>query len=70
MLMPQRMRDALHDLRLLGNDAAHVRSDAYNQVGHAEVEGGIAITKEILKATYQYDSILGQLDALRKTASP
>lgn len=66
MLMPQAMFDALHALRLLGNDAAHIESKYYNDVGPAEVEAAIAVTKEILKATYQYESILGQLKALKK----
>jgi Domain of unknown function (DUF4145) len=70
MLMPQPMRDALHDLRLLGNDAAHIESQVYNGVGAAEVEAAIALTKEVLKATYQYESIMGRLKALKKDSSP
>ena len=53
-------------LRLLGNDAAHVESKTYNDIGKNEVEVGIALAKEVLKAVYQYDSLLGQLNALKK----
>lgn len=67
VVLPQAMLDALQDLRLLGNDAAHIESQVYNDVGQPEVEAAIAVTKEILKATYQYESIMGQLRALKKS---
>jgi hypothetical protein len=33
--------DGLNDLRLLGNDAAHIESQEYSKVGKEEVEVGI-----------------------------
>jgi hypothetical protein len=72
IVMPTGMPSALHNLRLLGNDAAHVESKAYDDVGKMEVEVALDVTKEILKATYQMTSIMSRLEALKKppTASP
>jgi hypothetical protein len=66
IVLPQPMLDALDNLRLLGNDAAHVESQEYDKVDKEEVEVAIDVTKEILKATYQYESLMGRLDALKK----
>jgi hypothetical protein len=54
------------DLRLLGNDAAHIESQEFNQAGPEEVEVGIEFTKEVLKATYQYSALLNRLHGLKK----
>ena len=64
--MPPALLAALDELRLLGNDAAHIRSRDYDQIGQQEVEVGLELTKEILKAVYQYDHLLGRLQALKK----
>ena len=66
IVLPADLFDGLDDLRLLGNDAAHVESRAYEAVGPEEVETGILFTKEVLKATYQYKSLKEKLAALRK----
>ncbi len=66
VILPDALFGALDALRLLGNDAAHVESKTYNDIGKNEVEVGIALAKEVLKAVYQYDSLLGQLNALKK----
>lgn len=58
---------ALDSLRLLGNDAAHVAAKNYNGVGRDEVEAAVDLTKEILKAIYQYNDLLAKLNALKKT---
>jgi Domain of unknown function (DUF4145) len=68
VVLPKAMLEGLDDLRLLGNDAAHVESQTYNQVGEEEVEVAIDVTKEILKATYQYESIMGRLKKLQQAA--
>jgi len=57
--------DGLDDLRLLGNDAAHIESQEYTKVGKEEVEIGIELAKEVLKAVYQYAALLGRLRALK-----
>ena len=65
LLLPKEMFDALHDLRLLGNDAAHVELSDFDGIDREKVEVAIDIGKEILKAAYQYKSIMGRLDALK-----
>ena len=67
VVLPQELLDGLDDVRLLGNDAAHIESDVYNQVGQEEVDVVIDFTKEVLKAVYQYSVLLNKLRALKKT---
>jgi len=66
IVLPKELLDGLDDLRLLGNDAAHIESREYDQVGKDEVEIGIEFTKEVLKATYQYSALLNRLRSLKK----
>jgi hypothetical protein len=66
VVLPAELLDALDDLRLLGNDAAHVESQTFNDVGEAELNAAIAVTKEVLKAVYQYAALLNQLRALKR----
>jgi hypothetical protein len=65
LLLPTEMFDALHDLRLLGNDAAHVELSDFDGIDKEKVEIALDIGKEILKATYQYKAIMSRLDALK-----
>ena len=67
VVLPQELLDGLDDLRLLGNDAAHIESQEYNSVGKEEVEVAIEFAKEVLKAVYQYSTLLARLRALKKT---
>jgi hypothetical protein len=62
------MLDALHDLRLLGNDAAHVELKDFDDVDKEKVEVALDIGKEILKAAYRYKAIMGRLNALELDA--
>jgi hypothetical protein len=66
--LPEELFEAADHLRLLGNDAAHVEAREYNQVGRDEVEAGIDLAKELIKAVYQYKSLVGRLQALRRPA--
>ncbi|HET8923616.1 MAG TPA: DUF4145 domain-containing protein [Candidatus Acidoferrum sp.] len=66
LVIPKELLDGLDDLRLLGNDAAHIESQEYTKVGKEEVEVGIEFAKEVLKAVYQYSALLGRLRALKK----
>jgi hypothetical protein len=36
------------------------------KLGKIEVLAGVDLTKEIIKATYQYQDLLGRLQALKK----
>lgn len=67
IVLSKDLLDGLDDLRLLGNDAAHIESQEFNNVGKEEVEIGIEFTKEVLKATFQYTELLKKLRSLKKT---
>lgn len=66
VVLPKELLDGLDDLRLLGNDAAHIESLEYDKVGREEVDVGIEFTKEVLKAVYQYSALLSRLRGLKK----
>lgn len=66
VVIPGELLDGLDELRLLGNDAAHIESQEYNQIGKEEVEAGLEFATEVLKAVYQYSKLLGKLRALKK----
>lgn len=66
VVLPAELLAGLDDLRLLGNDAAHIESKEYEKVGQEEVEVGIEFTKEVLKAVYQYAALLTRLRALKR----
>lgn len=65
--LPKAFLDGLHDLRLLGNDAAHIDAQIYQDVGPQEVEAGIAVAKEFLRSVYQYEAVMDQLAALKRS---
>jgi hypothetical protein len=67
VILPSELLAGLDDLRLLGNDAAHIESREYDKVGKEEVEIGLELAKEVLKAVYQYSALLNRLRALKKT---
>ncbi len=66
IVIPKELIEGVDDLRLLGNDAAHIESKEFNQIGQDEVEIGIEFTKEVLKAAYQYSTLLERLRGLKK----
>ena len=66
ILLPQSLLAALDDLRLLGNDAAHIEAKTFDAVGEEELDIAIELTKEILKSVYQLDDLLSRLRALKK----
>ncbi|MGH7596322.1 MAG: DUF4145 domain-containing protein [bacterium] len=66
IVLPQELLNGLDNMRLLGNDAAHIDSKEYQQVGQEEVEVGIMFAKEVLKAVYQYTTLLDRLKSLKK----
>ncbi len=67
VVLPKELLGALDHLRLLGNDAAHIESKEYNEIGNEEVSIGIEIAKEILKSVYQMDSLVQRLIDLKKS---
>ena len=66
ILIPKELIEGMDELRLLGNDAAHIEAKAFSQIGKEEIEISIEFTKEILKAVYQYDDLLSKLRSLKK----
>jgi len=69
VILPPALVDSLHDLRLLGNDAAHIESRNFNDVGPVELELSIKLVTELLKAMYQHQALQKQLAALKKPPS-
>jgi Domain of unknown function (DUF4145) len=65
VVIPEDLLVGADDLRLLGNDAAHIESREYEQVGREEVEVGIEFAKELLKAVYQMSALLARLRGLK-----
>jgi hypothetical protein len=70
IVLPKELLQGLDDLRLLGNDAAHIESTVFNEIGREEVEVGIEFAKEVLKAVYQYSELLARLRGLKKEPVP
>ena len=70
VVLPKALLEGLDELRLLGNDATHVESQAFNDVGEDEVDVAIAFTKEVLKGVYQSDALVAKLRALKKATPP
>ena len=66
IIIPKELFDGLDDLRLLGNDAAHIEAKVYEEIGDLEIRISIEFTVEILKAVYQYESLLNKLRSLKK----
>jgi hypothetical protein len=66
IMIPKELIAGMNELRLLGNDAAHIEASTFNQIGKEEIEISIEFTKEILKATYQYEGLLSKLRGLKK----
>jgi hypothetical protein len=66
IIIPKDLLMGMDDLRLLGNDAAHIEAKSFTEVGKEEIEISIDFTKEILKAVYQYESLLARLRKLKE----
>jgi hypothetical protein len=63
--LPERLFTGIDNLRLLGNDAAHVDAKDYDNIGKDETSIGIQLAKEILKSIYQLDDLVAKLEALK-----
>ena len=66
IMIPRELIEGMDELRLLGNDAAHIEANTFEDIGKNEIEISIEFTKEILKATYQYEDLLTKLRSLKK----
>jgi len=66
IVLPLDLLEAMDELRLLGNDAAHIEAKTYDQISKDELDVALEFTIEILKALYQLSSLLGKLRGLKK----
>jgi hypothetical protein len=66
VIVPKELLDAADELRLLGNDAAHISAKNYDAIGDNECTLAIELAKELLKAVYQYASLVSRLKGLKK----
>jgi HEPN domain-containing protein len=66
VVVPKELLEAADELRLLGNDAAHIEAKSYDNIGREEAELAIELAKELLKAVYQYADLVARLRALKK----
>lgn len=64
-VIPNELLVAADELRILGNDAAHVEAKNYDDIGSEEATLAIDLAKELLKAVYQYSSLVDRLKALK-----
>ena len=69
IFIPKEFIDGMDELRLLGNDAAHIEAKIYKDIGKAELDVAIKFAKELLKAVYQYSSLLKELQDLKNKNS-
>lgn len=66
IVIPEELFEAMDELRLLGNDAAHIEAKSYDNISEQELSVAIEFTKELLKGIYQYSSLLTKLRNLKK----
>jgi len=66
VLLPKTLIDGLTNLRLLGNDAAHLEAQTYNSVGSDEIAVAMEVTIAILRSVYQMGDLVAKLDALKR----
>jgi hypothetical protein len=69
-VVPPELLAGIDELRLLGNDAAHIKAQTYNEVGKEEVELAIEVVKTLLLGVYQTASLVERLRALKQQATP
>lgn len=70
VILPRELLEGLDELRILGNNAAHVNATDYTTISDNELRVAIEFAKEILKALYQYSALLERLRALRASGTP
>jgi Domain of unknown function (DUF4145) len=66
VVLPVALLEALQDVRLLGNDAAHIEAKTYDDIGKAEVEASISVAHLVLANLFQTDLVVERLRALKK----
>jgi hypothetical protein len=69
ILLPQELFDAMDELRLLDNDAVLVEANTFAQISSQELDVAVEFTIELLKALYQYSSLLSKMRGLKNNIS-
>lgn len=69
IVLPADLLKAFDELRILGNDAAHVEAKEYMNISEDELKLAIECTKEIMKGLYQYADLLKRLRGLKSTST-
>lgn len=67
--LPHGFLAGLHDLRLLGNDAAHIDLRDFDEVGAEEASLALEMTKLLLQPLYQYGGVMARLAARKRATS-
>ncbi len=67
IVIPEKLLQGMSALRLLGTDKARSDLAHFGANDKEEVEAGIAFTREILKAAYQYEKLVDKLSSLAKS---
>lgn len=65
VMIPRELLEGMDDLRLLGNDAAHIEDWTFEEIGEEEVRVAINFTKKIIETTYQFEALLEELKELK-----
>jgi hypothetical protein len=65
-ILPPALLSGADNLRLLGNDAAHVEAKSYDDIDKQHSELAIEVCREVLKAVYQHDDLVARLAKLKK----
>ena len=66
--LPEELFEAMQELKALGNDAAHIEAKAFQTIDSEESSLSIELSKEILKARFQHQSLVNRLRARRAEA--
>lgn len=69
VVLPPQLIEAMQELRILGNDAAHVTARAYEDVESEQVYAAFRLVREVVKAVYQLDSLIQELRSLKHEES-
>lgn len=64
--MPNELKEGMDLLRILGNNAAHVKLTDFDSISEKELSVSIEFTKEVLKSVYQFDKLLSELRSLKR----
>ncbi len=61
VILPPELFEVIHELKALGNDAAHVDARNYEKIGEEEARISLELVAEILKARYEVQSLVDRI---------